>query len=324
MKGLKVLGYGLAHPDNLVTNDDLAKVIDTSDEWIQERTGIQSRYFSINENTSDLAIRAAKEALKDAQIDASELDAILVATFSADGQMPSTAGLVQAGLGINDKQLMAFDINGACTGFVLTLQTAHALINSGMVKTALIIGAETLSKILDYEDRTTCVLFGDGAGAMILQKDDDSNDWYHYANSKGDEEGVLTTDKIPLNASIQNHPANFGYLRMKGQPVFRFAVVAMADAINQVLSQANKTLDDIDWIVPHQANLRILSHVAKKMNFDESKFYTNLQEYGNTSSATIPIALAEMKNKGVLKKGQKVILVGFGAGLAWGASYLEV
>ena len=324
MKGLKVLGYGLAHPDNLVTNDDLAKFIDTSDEWIRERTGIQSRYFSINENTSDLAIRAAQAALLDANIDAHDLDAILVATFSADGQMPSTAGLVQAGLGANDKQMMTFDINGACTGFVLTLQTAHALINSGMIKTALIIGAETLSKLLDYEDRGTCVLFGDGAGAMIIQKDDEASEWYHYANSKGDEEGVLTTDKIPLNASIQNHPNNFGYLRMKGQPVFRFAVVAMNDAINQVLSQANKTLDDIDWIVPHQANLRILSHVAKKMGFDESKFYTNLQEYGNTSSATIPIALAEMKEKGVLKKGQKVILVGFGAGLAWGASYLEI
>ncbi len=324
MKGLRVCGYGLAHPDNLVTNDDLSKVIETSDEWIRERTGIQSRYFSTTENTSDLAIKAAKQALLDAKLDAHELDAILVATFSADGQMPSTAGLVQAGLGINDKQLMAYDINGACTGFVLTLQTAHALIHSGMAKTILIIGAETLSKILDYSDRTTCVLFGDGAGAMILQKDDNAGEWYHYANSKGDEEGVLTTDKIPLNSSITNHPANFGYLRMKGQPVFRFAVVAMEDAIKQVLTQANLSLDDIDWIVPHQANLRILSHVAKKMGFDETKFYTNLQEYGNTSSATIPIALAEMKQKGVLKQGQKVILVGFGAGLAWGASYLQL
>ena len=324
MRGLKILGYGLAHPDNLVTNDELSKFVDTSDSWIQERTGIKSRYISTHENTSDLAIRAAKEALLDANMDGHELDAIIVATFSADGQMPSTAGLVQAGLGINDKQLMAYDINGACTGFVLTLQTAHALINSGMIKTALIIGAETLSKILDYSDRGTCVLFGDGAGAMIIQKDDDASDWYHYANSKGDEEGVLTTDKIPLNSSLTNQSANFGYLRMKGQPVFRFAVSAMEDAIQNVLNQAQLSLDDIDWIVPHQANLRILSHVAKKMKFEESKFYTNLQEYGNTSSATIPIALAEMKQKEILKKGQKVILVGFGAGLAWGASYLEV
>lgn len=324
MKGLKVCGFGLAHPNNLVTNNDLAQIIDTSDEWIQERTGIQSRYFSIDENTSDLAIKAAKQALVDAKMDAHELDAILVATFTADGQMPSTASLVQAGLGINDKQLMAFDINGACTGFVLTLQTAHALIHSSMAKTVLIIGAETLSKILDYSDRGTCVLFGDGAGALILQKDENANEWYHYANSKGDTEAVLTTDKIPLNASVTNHPANFGYLRMKGQPVFRFAIVAMEDAIKNVLAQAHLELADIDWIVPHQANLRILSHVAKKMGFDESKFYTNLQEYGNTSSATIPIALAEMKQKGALKQGQKVILVGFGAGLAWGASYLEI
>lgn len=324
MMGAKIRGYGLAHPENLVTNDDLAKIITTSDAWIKERTGIESRYFSTHESTTDLALSAALKALEDAHMSAHDIDAILVATFTPDAQMPSTASLVQAGLGINDKQIMAYDINGACTGFVLALQTAHALLLANMAQIILVIGAETLSKILDYTDRTTCVLFGDGAGALILQKDDSAKEWHHYANSKGDLERVLSTDKIPLNPTMINQEASFNYLRMKGQAVFRFAINAMQDALQNVLDQANLDLEDIDWIIPHQANQRILSHVALKMGFEEKKFYSNLQHYGNTSSASIPIALAEMHQKGLLKVGQKIIIVGFGAGLAWGASFIQL
>ena len=320
----KILGYGLAHPENKVTNHDLSKVIDTSDEWIKERTGIESRYISTHENTSDLAIRAARKALEDARIDPQSIDGILVATFTPDGQMPSTAGLVQAGLGLNDQRMLAFDINGACTGFILTLQTANALIEAGLAKTILVIGAETLSKILDYNDRTTCVLFGDGAGAILIQANSNAQKAIHYSNSRGDTEESLVTDKLRLNPSLSNQAPVLGYLRMKGQAVFRFAVFAMEDAIKKVLMDAKLSIHEIDWIVPHQANLRILSHVANKLGIEDSKFYANLQEYGNTSSASIPIALAEMNQKGLLKEKQKIILVGFGAGLAWGASLLEL
>lgn len=324
MNQLKIMGYGLAHPDNRVTNEDLAKVIDTSDDWIRERTGIQSRYLSTHENTSDLATTAALKAIEDAQIDPKTLDGIIVATFTADGQMPSTAGQVQARLGLNDQRMMAFDLNGACTGFILALQTATALIQADLASNILVIGAETLSKVLDYSDRSTCVLFGDGAGALIVTKADSAKAWIHYANSKGDLEQSLTTDAIPLNASLRNQDPVLGYIRMKGPAVFRFAVMAMEDAMTNVMRKAGVTLDDIDWIIPHQANLRILSHVATKMHLPEAKFYTNLQTYGNTSSASIPIALAEMKAKSLLKEGMKIICVGFGAGLAWGASYIEL
>lgn len=324
MKNLKILGYGMAHPDNAVSNEALSKVIDTNDEWIVERTGIKSRYISTHENTSDLATLAALKAIENSGIDPKKIDGIIVATFTADGQMPSTAGQVQARLGLNDQRMMAFDLNGACTGFVLALQTASALIESNLANTMLVIGAETLSKILDYTDRSTCVLFGDGAGALLITKESSSKHWLHYNNSKGDLEQSLVTDVTPLNSSLSNQNAVTGYLRMKGPAVFRFAVNAMEDAIEKTLELAHKTIEDIDWIIPHQANLRILSHVANKMNFSPDKFYTNLQEFGNTSSASIPIALAEAHTKGLLKEGQKILVVGFGAGLAWGATYIEL
>lgn len=324
MINLSLLGMGHAHPQHRVTNDELAQFIDTNDTWIQERTGIKSRYFSDYENTSDLATQAARLAIEDSKIDPKTLDGIIVATFTPDAQMPSTAGLVQRNLGLNDQRMMAFDLNSACTGFVLALQTATALIEANLAQTILVIGAETLSKILDYNDRTTSVLFGDGAGAVIVQKSDSTKRWIHYANSKGDHDESLVCDPLPLNSSLQNQAPVLGYLRMKGQAVFRFAVAAVEDALKVILEKADVSLEDIDWIIPHQANMRILTHVASKMGFDSSKFITNLQEYGNTSSASIPIALSEAKSKGLIHENQKIILVGFGAGLAWGATYIEL
>lgn len=318
---VEIKGFGFAKADNLVRNSDLMKFVDTSDEWIRERTGIEQRYFSTKENTSDLGVKAALNAINDAKIDPKLIDLVIVATITPDSMMPSTANLVQAKLGLNDQKCLAFDVNAACSGFLIALQNAQAMIQSGFAHTALVIGSETLSKILDFSDRTTCILFGDGAGAVVLSQSDKHSNIAHYSRSMGDLDEVLTTDSIGLNPSLNTEVKHSMYLHMKGQAVFRFAVKAMEDAILEICKDQSLKLEEIDWIVPHQANERIIQHVASKLNIDISKFYLNLNEYGNTSSASIPIALANMKEKKLLKKNQKIILVGFGAGLTWASSY---
>jgi 3-oxoacyl-[acyl-carrier-protein] synthase III len=318
---VEIKGYGFAQADKLVKNSDLMKFVDTSDEWIRERTGIEQRYFSTKDNTSDLGVKAALNATNDAKIDPKLIDLIIVATITPDSMMPSTANLVQAKLGLNDQKCLAFDVNAACSGFLIALQNAQAMIQSGFAHTALVIGSETISKILDFSDRTTCILFGDGAGAVVLGQSDKHSNIAHYSRSMGDLEEVLTTDSIALNPSLNTEVKHSMYLHMKGQAVYRFAVKAMEDAILEICKDQSLTLEEIDWIVPHQANERIIQHVASKLNIDINKFYLNLNEYGNTSSASIPIALANMKDKDLLKKNQKIILVGFGAGLTWASSY---
>lgn len=318
---VEIKGYGYCKADKCVTNTDLMKIIDTSDEWIKERTGIEQRYFSTTDNTSDLGVKAAQMAILDSSINLSDIDLIIVATITPDAMMPSTANLIQAKLGLNNQKCLAFDVNAACSGFLIALQSAQAMIQSGFVRNALVIGSETLSKILDFNDRTTCILFGDGAGAVVLSQSDKLTNMCHYSRSLGDLDQVLTTDGLPLNTEFTRDVKQSIFLHMKGQAVFRFAVKAMEDAILQLCKQENLTLEDIDWIVPHQANSRIIQHVATKLNIEIEKFYINVNEYGNTSSASIPIALANMKEKGYLKKEQKIILVGFGAGLTWASSY---
>jgi len=324
MSGSKIMGYGAALPSLKVTNDDLTRVMDTQDTWIVERTGIMSRYFSEYENTSDLGARAAQVAILDSGIDPKQIDLILVATITPDSMMPSTACLIQAKLGLNDQKCMAFDVNAACSGFMIALQTADAYLRCNLAHTALIIGAETLSKVLDFNDRGSAILFGDGAGALLIQQDDQTKKMVHFAQSKGDLEEVLTNEVTPLNPSMNLQQTFKGYLRMKGQAVYRFAVSAVQDGIEQVLKERNYSINQIDWIVPHQANLRIIQHVAEKMGIEMSKFYTNLDEVGNTSSASIPIVLAKMHSEGILKQGQKIILVGFGAGLTWASALVEL
>lgn len=319
-----ILGVGYAVPDNRVSNDDLSKVIDTNDAWITERTGIKTRYFSKDENTSDLAVRAALKAIDDAHIDPKVIDCIIVATLTPDAMMPCTAALVQAKLNLSHQRMMVFDLNGACSGFLLALQTVDALIQSAQVTTALIIGSETLSKILDYTDRGTAVLFGDGAGAFLVSSSSSARPWTHFVNTQGDLEDTLSTDGLSLNASLKNIQGETPYLRMKGQAVFRFAIRAVEDAIRQVILKSNLSLDEIDLIIPHQANARILGHVADKMNFPLSKFVMNMDEFGNTSSASIPIAFAQAKAKGLIHSEMKVILVGFGAGLIWAGTLIEL
>ena len=319
MNQIKILGSGIAKANQKITNFDLEKRVDTSDEWIVQRTGISSRYVSVGENTSDLAVRAALQAIDNAQIQKEDIDVIIVATMTPDCMTPSTACLVQAKLGLNDYPILAFDLNAACSGFLYAFQVASDLLNR--YQNILVIGSETLSKLIDWNDRSTCVLFGDGAGAVIMSRG--QSKLYHYANSEGDLNGVLKAEGLPLIEHLENHQPIQSFLTMQGNDVFRFAVRVLKESIEQVLELAQLSIDDIDLIIPHQANLRIINHVAKKMKVDISKFYVNLQDYGNTSAASIPIAYALARQAGLIDEHKRIILVGFGSRLTYGATLID-
>ncbi|MEG0377320.1 MAG: beta-ketoacyl-ACP synthase III [Eubacterium sp.] len=311
--GIQLLGSGKALPQKCVTNDDLSLVLDTSDEWIRSRSGICTRYISEGETTSDLGSRAADEAIKNAGLVPEDIDCIITATFTPENFTPSCSCLIQEKLGLKEVPLMAFDVNAACSGFMYALNVASALLAVGQIKCACVIGAETISNVLDWTDRSTCVLFGDGAGAVVVKADPDK-EMAFYAAAKGDSSGNLETKALPVHKKVT----------MEGNAVFRFATKAMTDAVSQVLKKSNHTIDDIDWIVPHQANIRIIDYVTKKSKIDSAKVYTNLDRYGNTSAASIPIALAEMMADGKLKAGMKIVLAGFGAGFTWAGALLEI
>lgn len=320
----KLSGFAYAKAKRKVTNDDLSKVVDTNHEWIESRTGIASRYVSESENTSDLGYQAAQKAIINAQIDPSSIDLIICATFTPDQMSPSTACLIQAKLGLNEQRIMAFDINAACSGFLYALEVAHALQAMGQSKCAIIIGAEVISKQLDWQDRSTCIIFGDGAGAVILKQAESDARMFHFASSKGDLEGIIHSD-APL-PRVAFTPQSYlpSYVRMNGSETFRFAIKAMQESIEEVLQQANVTIEDIDWIIPHQANKRIITNVCKRIHVDLDHVYINIDEYGNTSAASIPLALGEMSEKGLLKPGMKLVLSGFGAGFTWAGCYIEL
>lgn len=322
MKNITLLGCGYAAAEHCVTNVDLENVVDTNDEWINQRTGIRSRYVSSQENTSDLGYRAAMDAIKKAKIDVKAIDLIVVATTTPDHFTPSSACLIQERLGLNDCHVMAFDINAACSGFLYAMHVASSML--GQYHCALVIGSETLSKIIDWKDRNTCVLFGDGAGAAILCSTPSDKQVEFFAQSIGDHKGILRAEGIPLHGALKNVDKTFGYLQMDGGEVYRFAVKAMEDAMNKVLSQANKTMEDVDLIIPHQANIRIIRHVAKRMNIKEDKFFINLEKFGNTSAASVATALAQAFEEMKIQQGSKVLLVGFGAGFTYAACYLEL
>lgn len=317
MTTLKCAGIGYAKAQREVKNTDLAQIVDTSDAWIQSRTGICSRYITETENTSDLAVRASLKALEDAKNSSEDIDAILCCTVTADCTTPSTASLIQGKLGCK-KDILAFDINAACSGFIYGLITAsHLLENYPCI---LVVASETLSKLIDWSDRNTCVLFGDGAGAAIVEKGQPIS---FYTMGQSDQKGVLWAPSRSLRQPLRQAVQEVGFLQMQGREVFRFAVRAMQEAIENVLEQEHKSLDDVDLIIPHQANLRIIQHVAKQLHQPLSKFYLNLEQFGNTSAASIAIALACAKAEGVLKRGMRIVCVGFGAGLTSGAIYME-
>lgn len=324
MKTCKIKAFGYAKAKRKVTNDEIAQVVDTNDEWITSRTGIQSRYISEEENTSDLAVRAARMALDRSGVKDQDIDLIIVATFTPDYTTPSTACMVQHKLGMNNQKVMAFDINVACSGFLYALEIAHSLLACDMAHHALVIGAEVISKQLDWEDRGTCIIFADGAGAAVVKQEPCENRMLHFASSKGDHEGIIHADAPAPRPLFTKQEYTPSLVRMNGSETFRFAVNAMKEAIEDVIAQAEVSLDEIDWIVPHQANVRIINNVCRRMHINMEKVYINIAETGNTSAASIPLALGEMQEKGLLKEGMKIVLTGFGAGFCWAGAYIEL
>ncbi|MGN0367411.1 MAG: 3-oxoacyl-ACP synthase III family protein [Wujia sp.] len=310
-QGLRIVGLGHYVPEHVVTNDDLSKIVDTNDEWISSRTGIRRRHFVEEETNLDIAIAAACNALEDAGIDKEELGVVILGTVRPQYLTPSMACMIQKELEL-PMDIPCFDINAACSGFMYGIQIARGMLLQSDRKYGLVVGSETLSKILDMTDRGTCILFGDGAGAAVVELAD--NKYYSVLGSKGNDEVLV----------CHNEDDGQRYVRMEGSEVFKFAVSTVPKTIMQLLEQANVSADDIDLFVCHQANKRIIESVAKKCKQSLDKFYMNLDEYGNTSSASIPIALSEMKQKGLLKPGMKMICVGFGGGLTWGGAYIEL
>lgn len=323
----KIIGTGSYAPEHVVTNDDLSKIVDTSDEWISSRTGIKERRISTGEGTVDLSVKASIMAIENSGISAEDIDMIIVATTSPDNLFPSTACEVQAKIGAVNA--FAYDIYAACTGFIYGVNNAFQYIRSGQCKNVLVIGAEVLSKFLDWTDRNTCVLFGDAAGAAIISRSEEKGIYTVFSASDGRLGNALSCKALPVNnpfASMQNaslSDAAYGKLNMNGREVFKFATRVMVESIDKVLKDSGIYINDIKYIVPHQANQRIIEATAKKYDLDINKFYTNLDRFGNTSSASIPNALDEMAKKELLKKGDKIIIVGFGAGLTWGAALVE-
>lgn len=305
-------------PEKKLTNDDLSKMVDTTDDWIKERTGIRSRHIAADgEVTSDLALKAAKQALERAEMDPQEIDLIILATSTPNQTFPATAVTIQAELGITHGA--AFDMQAVCSGFVFALTTADQYIKSGQAKNILVLGAETFSRLLDWEDRTTCVLFGDGAGAVILSSEE--------VNGDESQRGILTSrirsdgryrDKLYVDGGPSSTRTT-GHLRMNGREVFRHAVTNISDVIEETLEEAGLTISDIDWFVPHQANERILLGTAKKIGLPFEKVIMTVAEHGNTSAASIPLALNHGVESEMIKKGDMVLLEAMGGGFTWGA-----
>lgn len=320
-----ISGVGSCLPDKVLTNFDLSQMVDTSNEWIVERTGIEERRIADKDiSTSDLGTKAALKALKDANLKPEEIDLIIVATITPDYSFPSTACIIQDKIGAINAA--AFDLNAGCTGFVYGMATGVNFIKSGVYEKVLIIGAEVLSKIVDWEDRNTCVLFGDGAGACVLERCEEGYGILaSQLGSDGKNHEVLIQpgggSKDP--ASIESLANNLHYIKMDGKEVFKFAVRTMERASTSVLKKANIEIEELDFLVPHQANIRIIDSARKKLKLSTDKVYVNLNKYGNMSSASIPVALDEAVKNHKIKKGDTVLLVAFGAGLTWGSTVLK-
>ncbi|MCE8009277.1 beta-ketoacyl-ACP synthase III [Aestuariivita sp.] len=316
-----VVGVGHYLPERIVPNSEFEKTLDTSDEWIRARSGIERRHFAAEgETTSNMATDAAKAALADAELAPGDIDAIILATSTADLTFPSAATMVQAELGMTSG--FAFDVQAVCAGFAYALANANALILSGQANRVLVIGAETFSRIMDWTDRATCVLFGDGAGALVLEGQE--------GQGTSDDRGILSTDlnsdgryKDLLYADGGVSTKTTGYVRMQGNQVFRHAVEKLASTAHAALEKAGLTADDVDWIVPHQANIRIISGTAKKMGLPMEKVVVTVQDHGNTSAASIPLALSVGKERGQIKPGDLLVTEAIGGGLAWGAVVLR-
>ena len=318
---MKFLGTGSALPEKIVSNDDLAQVMDTSDEWIKSRTGIGMRHIAVEETTTSMAVEASEKALADAGISGSDIDLIIAGTISADYIFPSLACEVQAAVGA--KNATAFDLSAGCSGFLFALSTADAYFRTGRFKKALIIGAETLSKMMNWADRSTCVLFGDGAGAAVVSADGDQL-LSMVQGSDGAGGMALHCKNRPVNNLYRQLGAQYySFTEMDGREVYKFAVRTVPKAISEALEQAKLPIDDVKYFLLHQANIRIIESVAKRLHQPMEKFPCNLQECGNISAASVPILLDNVCNHGMITTGMKIVLAGFGAGLTWGATVIE-
>lgn len=316
----KICGTGSYAPHRVMDNNDLAKIVETNDEWIRERTGIGKRHIIEEETTSYMAGQAALRAVEQGGIDPAEIQLIILATSSSETVFPCAACEVQKTIGA--VHAAGYDMNAACTGFVLAFNTAQAYISAGIYKTIMVIGADSMSNLVDWTDRGTCILFGDGAGAVLLRAEEGAPVYMaaHSDGMKGEALTGLSRHRRGWDAKKEDKES---YIHMDGQGVFRFAVRKVPEIIEEVLAQAQVNLDEIDYFVLHQANRRIIEAVAKRLKTDISRFPMNLEEYANTSGATVPILLDEMNRKGMLVRGQKIMLSGFGAGLTWAASLFE-
>lgn len=315
----RIIGTGSYLPLRKVNNRELEKWVDTTDEWIRERTGIEERHLAVEETTTSMAVSAARAAMENAGVRAGEIDLIIVGTVSADMCFPSTACQVQSEIGA--ERAVAFDINAACAGFLFGLSIAEAYMQAGMAGTALIIGGETLSKMMDWQDRSACVLFGDGAGAAVVRKEE-TGILSLLQGSDGKSGTALTCRNRPVNNPLVKNDPALDYAHMDGRAVYRFAVKTVPCAIESALEKAGIAPEEIKYFLLHQANLRIIESVAKKLGQPMEKFPTNLQKCGNISAGSVPILLDNVNRSKMLQRGDKIVLAGFGAGLTWGAAVL--
>ncbi|MFW6298389.1 MAG: beta-ketoacyl-ACP synthase III, partial [Bacillota bacterium] len=316
-----IKGTGSYVPDNKVPNSTMETLVDTSDEWIQTRTGIEFRHITVHENTSDLAYEAAIRAMDDAGIKAEALDMIIVATVSGDYVFPGVSQLLQKRLGCN--AIPAFDLNAACTGFVYALDLANGMIASGKYENILIIGTEALSKLTDFKDRNTCVLFGDGAGAFVLSRSNEVGVRSVITHSDGDTAGYLKLEGYPVKKNYETEQRELPFIKMDGTEIFKFATTVFPSVIKELLDDAELTLENLDLIVAHQANKRIIDKSAKVLGYPKEKMYMNIARYGNTSAASIPIAVDEAIKHGKLKRGDTFAIAAFGGGLTWGGAIID-
>lgn len=318
---IQVIGTGSALPEKIVTNRELAEMVETSDEWIRERTGIGSRHISAGETLVELSAAACREALADAGREAREVDLLIVATCSPECAIPNVACQVQAVIGAAGA--VAFDLNAACSGFLFALHTAWAYMEAGVCENALIVGAEVLSKLVDWTDRGTCILFGDGAGAVFVRRGGEEAPFSFVQYSDGSRGEALRCDTKALKNPFTDRPMRAPRIQMDGREIFAFALRRVPECIEEALERAGLAVQDVDLFVLHQANYRIIEGIAKRLGQDIGKFPVNLDRVGNMSSAAIPVLLDELKRAGRLREGMRIVLSGFGAGLTWGACVIQ-
>ena len=325
LQGCAITGVGSYVPERILTNADLEKIVDTTDEWITSRTGIKERRMAAEgEHTSTMAVHASHRALEQAELDPAELDLIIVATITPDMPFPATACIVQQQLGAT--KAAAFDLEAACSGFIYALEIGHSFIASGVYENILIIGAEKLSTIIDWEDRNTCVLFGDGAGAAVLQRREGARGVLATRlGSDGTKADILAMPGGGCRqpATVDSVKAGVHHLKMEGKEVYKAAVNAMTGAAREVLERSGLTMEDIKILIPHQANQRIINAIGDRLGAREDQVFINLHKYGNTSAASVAVALDEVVRSGKIQRGDKILIIAFGAGLTWGATVLE-